>query len=910
VNEQLQWLIVGAPVGCVYALVAVGLVLTYKTSGVFNLGFSAQAFVSGAVFYVLVSDHDWPLWAGFVVSALVLSPLLGLLLDRGLFRYMRTAPWQVKLVTSLGLLIALPEITQAFIGQEALQAPPSVAPLFGFRAIGPAFPSVFGTDVSTNQLTTAIVTVVAVVFLGLLFRFTAIGLQMRAVVESPRMVELAGVNADRVSTSAWMLSSTLAGIAGVLLAPLYSAVDAQVYMLVIVAAIAAAAIGRFDSIPLTFVGGIALGIGERALPDIVNVGSDLAQDIRPSFPFIVLFVLLVAWPRLREKREERDPLAGVDPPPAAATPEFRSRRFLQISRRMELVSVAGFVAVMMTLVSQLWVIRLTDAFALAVIFLSITVVAGLGGQISLAQATFAAFGGFTLANLAKEQDVPVMLAMVIGALVAAACGALFVLLVDGPLAIVGRLLRRPFGRLSGLYLSLATLAFALMAERVIFAREEVSGARFGIDVARPGFAHSDRVWFLVVFGAFVVVAYIVSMIRKGTTGRYLAALRGSETAAESMGVNPTELRITMFALSAGIAGLGGGLWAIQQGTVEADSTYPALLGVVWVVLVMIIGSRTVTGALTAAVSLVVLQWLLETLGLPTELVFILFGLSAVTYARDAEGVLELQLRKGVLASFKQRALARRASALAAAGRLPRVYRPAWRAAGPVLAGPLLYTGYVLLRSLIEGHWVTVHSATLLVFIAPSVVFGLGWIVSTERTLRREGRLRDRRLLLALGALAGSLAGAGFYEWEWVPRASLADCVLVGVPAGFVAVAFFLLPAYVDQVARSRGWSTSPITWKQGRLPLAMLLLGGFLFFRTSVTDTSTTGFFADKGFPPEGWPVFIVVALIVASWVYWVWTVQLACNELTIGDPGLDDAAVAMTIGGAPMRLATTEGAP
>ena len=283
------------------------------------------------VFYVLVADHDWPLWAGFVTSVLVLSPLLGLLLDRGLFRYLRTASWQVKLVTALGLLIVLPEVTQAFVGQEALQAPPSVAPLFGFEAIGPAFPGLLGTDVSTNQMTTAFVAVIAVVLLVLLFRFTSIGLQMRAVVESPRMVELAGVNADRVSTSSWMLSSVLAGVAGVLLAPLYGAVDAQVYILLIVVAIAAAAIGRFSSIPLTLLGGIALGVGERALPDIVDVGSDLAQDIRPSFPFIVLFVLLVAWPRLRERREALDPLSGVDPPPAAATLEFRSQRFLKIS---------------------------------------------------------------------------------------------------------------------------------------------------------------------------------------------------------------------------------------------------------------------------------------------------------------------------------------------------------------------------------------------------------------------------------------------------------------------------------------------------------------------------------------------------------------------------------------------------
>ena len=100
-----------------------------------------------------------------------------------------------------------------------------------------------------------------------------------------------------------------------------------------------------------------------------------------------------------------------------------------------------------------------------------------------------------------------------------------------------------------------------------------------------------------------------------------------------------------------------------------------------------------------------------------------------------------------------------------------------------------------------------------------------------------------------------------------------------------------------------------MTWKQGRVPMAMLLFGAFMFFRTSVTDTTTTGFFADKGFPPEGWPVFIVAAIAVLTWVYWVWTVQVACNELTIGDEEFDHAAVAMASAGDAVRLANPEGA-
>ncbi len=242
-DDVVQWLIFGMPIGCVYALVATGLVLTYKTSGVFNLAFSAQAFASGAVFYQMVARDGHPLWLGFVVAVLIVGPLIGLILDRCLFRYMRTASWQVKLVTSLGLLLAMPEIVRAFFGYENGDAPPSVAVMLGMEQNGGGWsfwkhlgfnPSlgVFNLGdyyISADRMVTVVVTLLAVLLLGLLFRYTALGLQMRAVVESPRMVELAGVDSERVSMIAWMLSSLLAGLAGVLLAPLYFTLDPNIY---------------------------------------------------------------------------------------------------------------------------------------------------------------------------------------------------------------------------------------------------------------------------------------------------------------------------------------------------------------------------------------------------------------------------------------------------------------------------------------------------------------------------------------------------------------------------------------------------------------------------------------------------------------------------------------------------------
>ena len=126
-TDFFRALLQGMPAGAVYALVALGFVLTYKTSGVFNLAFAAQAYVSAAIFYAAVSQHHWSKWAGFVLAVVVAGPALGYLLDRFLFRHMRTAPTVVKLISGLGLLIGVPSIVQFFWpGQH--QNPPSLSP--------------------------------------------------------------------------------------------------------------------------------------------------------------------------------------------------------------------------------------------------------------------------------------------------------------------------------------------------------------------------------------------------------------------------------------------------------------------------------------------------------------------------------------------------------------------------------------------------------------------------------------------------------------------------------------------------------------------------------------------------------------------------------------------------------------
>ena len=353
-SQFLSYALPGIPYGCAYALMAAGLVLTYKASGVFNLAFGAQAYVSAIVFYVAVAD-GWPKWAAFVVAVVVLGPALGYALDRLLFQYARTAPPLVRLVPALGLLIAIPSVMQMIFGTSQRLAPPALAlnPDHVYFRIG----SVALTGV---ELLTTGVTVVVIAGLAVMFRSSVLGLRMRAVVESPRMTELAGIRADRVGTFAWMLSSLLAGLAGVLLAPIYAALDPSYFTALLVAAIAAAAVGGFASLPLTLVGGVALGVVQEVIGGYLPSGTVLSSGLRPAFPFAVLAVLLVARRSFRPAGQLGDPLAACDPPPASLKPPSHMTEVALGSRAFTGLLVVVFIVITLVLVPGNWEFALTQ----------------------------------------------------------------------------------------------------------------------------------------------------------------------------------------------------------------------------------------------------------------------------------------------------------------------------------------------------------------------------------------------------------------------------------------------------------------------------------------------------------------------------------------------------------------------
>lgn len=623
-NDVFGLMIGGLALGCVYALVATGVVLTYKTSAVFNLALGAQAFTAAAVMYSLRTSVGLPLIISFVLSVLVVGPLLGLGLYVALFRRLRNVPEAVRLVVALGVLILLPSVVQAlWFGRGLRGNPPAVVLEQGkVYAWGPV-------SIPADQLSAIFFTLLVVGGLVALFKYTNLGLQMRAVVESPRMVQLAGINADRVSMLSWMLSGTIAALAGVLLAPLFGSVAPNNYTVLLVAAIAAAVFGRLTSLPLTLVGGLALGFLQQLLSRVLPLDSVLAQGLRPSLPFVILFLLLLFWPGLRDRREVSDPLAGVDPPSSSIAGHVRAAT--DSSKVLPMTLACVVIVALCLLLPGIWMYRITGAIVLSTIFLSFTVLTGMAGQISLCQAAFAGAGAYGAAQLANHFNVPILVGLVAGGLIGLAVGVLISL---------------PTLGLRGIYLTLATLAFTLMVDQIVFPLEQVGGGPSGLEVPRPYWAglvdfSDDRAFFLLCVAAFAATAFVVWLVRRGTTGRFLDAIRGSETGAASIGINASRAKVVAFALSALIAGVGGVLMSSWQQRTSAGD-FGVGNSLLWALVVIVLGARTVKGALAGGFVLVLFPELLKAAGVPNPEIWqgVVFGLGAFVFVRHPEGIVD------------------------------------------------------------------------------------------------------------------------------------------------------------------------------------------------------------------------------------------------------------------------------
>lgn len=630
-EQLLGFAVPGIPYGCAYAVFAVGLVLTYQTTGVFNFGYGAQAYASAFVFAWLVDNHSWPTWAAFVCAVAVLGPGLGLVFDRFLFRRIPSTNTTAKIVTGLSLLVGIPALLPVVFGNGNLVGAPSVvfSPGTVYFHLGASVP------VNGTYLSAALFTVAMLVVLLLLLRATHLGLEMRAAAESSRLLELEGVDAPRVTATAWAVSGLMAGIAGVLLAPTEVTIQPQDYVTLMVAAIAAAACAGLRSMPVAALVGVLLGVVSLTAQGYLPTSSFWYSAVLPAFPFIVLVGALLFVPGLRTLGQATDPLSSVDPPLPPPVARVRGREIDRIVRAGFWVLLLAFVASMLTWMPPAWETVLNQGMAYSVVFLSVTFLTGIAGQLSLAQATLAGIAAFTAGQLASHLGLDFLGGAVLGALAAS--------VVAGLLALVSL-------RLRGLGLALMTLAAALLFDVAVFPAQAVSGGTGGLAL-EPRWLPLDllssngHAYFLLAFLVLVVCAGGVTLVQRGTTGRFLAAMRGSEVGAAGVGVNLAWQRVLAFALSGALAGVGGTLLAIQQ-TVIAPGEFNYQLSLAFVVIVVTTGVGTVEGAIQAGIGLVVLEQLLQYAPARLQgLAFVVFALGALTYAAHPEGIVEFEKRR-------------------------------------------------------------------------------------------------------------------------------------------------------------------------------------------------------------------------------------------------------------------------
>jgi branched-chain amino acid transport system permease protein len=653
-EQLLGFAVPGVPYGCAYAVFAVGLVLTYQTTGVFNFGYGAQAYASAFVFAWLVDDHAWPTWAAFLCAVGVLGPGLGLVFDRFLFRRIPSTNTTAKIVTGLSLLVGIPALLPVVLGNGNLVGAPSVVfnPATVYFHLGASVP------VNGTYLSAVLFTVAMLVVLVLLLRTTHLGLEMRAAAESSRLLALEGVDAPRVTATAWAVSGLMAGLAGVLLAPTEVTIQAQDYVTLMVAAIAAAACAALRSMPIAALVGVLIGVVSLTAQGYLPTSSFWYSAVLPAFPFIVLVGALLFVPGLRLLGQATDPLSSVDPPLPPPAARVRGREIDRIVRTGFWALLIAFVASMLTWMPPAWETVLNQGMAYSVVFLSVTLLTGTAGQLSLAQATLAGIAAFTAGQLSSHLGLDFLAGAVLGALAASSVAAL--------LACASL-------RLRGLGLALMTLAAALLFDVAVFPAQAVSGGTGGVTLQsrwlpRDLLSASGHAYFLLAFFVLVVCAGAVTLVQHGTIGRFLVAMRGSELGAAGVGVNLAWQRVLAFALSGALAGLGGTLLAIQQ-TVIAPGEFNYQLSLAFVVIVITTGVGTVEGAIQAGIGLVVVEQLLQYAPARMQgLTFVLFALGALTYAAHPEGIVELEKRRWTRRAERALMRRRRAPAPAVTGR--------------------------------------------------------------------------------------------------------------------------------------------------------------------------------------------------------------------------------------------------
>ncbi|MFJ3619180.1 ATP-binding cassette domain-containing protein [Streptomyces iakyrus] len=607
----------GLSVGSAAALTGIGLIVTYRATGVLNFAHGAIAMVCAYVLRQCVVEWGWPLWLGAVVTLLVLAPGLGVVLERFVFRPLAVLggdPAQT-LVASIGVFVLLVGGAALLWGQGARDDAPVLVP-----------------DEPWGQLAVVLVLAAGV---AAVVRRTRFGRELRAVVDDRRLAELGGIDADRVAATGWAFGSFTAGLTGVLLAP-YVRLDPYGLSLLVMEVVAVAVAARMRSLPVAVVVALGIGVAQSQLTRLHPSGwaEPLLQAVGTNLFVVALLVAALVLPGVGE----RDALPRTATARAATPP-------------------GAWVVVLVLFLLPLGLAgrdlhTSVQVPALAVILLSLVVVTGRGGQISLGQAAYAGLGALFTALLAAGRfpglpALPELAALGVSVVLVAPLG----LLTGWPA--IGR---------RGLALALATFAVGVGVSRFVFAQPYATA---GLSLGRPAGFDGDRAYYVLELLLLAVALLATHALRRGRTGRALAAMRDHERGAQAAGVRVPSLKLLAFVAGAALAALGGGMLGMGLRAFDAAAFDP-VRGLLWFAAVVVLGADSTLGALAAAALLVGLD-----AGTRGGVAAALIGVVAILVGRFPGGPYE------ALRTAAESLRPRRAPALTPAGaRAHRLLRPA------------------------------------------------------------------------------------------------------------------------------------------------------------------------------------------------------------------------------------------
>ncbi|MFI1381492.1 ABC transporter permease [Embleya sp. NPDC020886] len=598
----LELALAGLGVGAIAALAAVGMITSYRATGVFNLSFGALAMIVAYLVWQQVRVWGWPLWAAVLLDVGVVAPALGLVLERFVFRglHREGAGPARMLVASLGVFVLLVGIATLTWGTQARLDPPSIVPTGSVGLPG-------DTSVPTGTLVELGVVIAVAVLVAGVTRYTRFGVRLRAVVDRRALAELAGVPADRVAAAGWAFGSMLAGLTGVLLAP-HLRLDPYGLTLLVLETIGVAVVARLASLPVAIVAALAIGVGQSELSRLELDSWGLIQALQANLFVVVMLVALLVLPRMIE-------VGGSDGTRAATRLGTGRGESAPAGWWVPFVAVAA--APLALGAEHLRIAQQVPA--LAIVFVSLVMLTGYAGQISLGQAGFAGLGALFAGQLMGRQ-VPGLLALFLAALLVVP---------------VGLLTGWPAIRRRGLTLALTTFAVAAVVSRFVFAQP-----RFGTDAVldHPWPFEGERAFYALELACLGLVLLVIRRLHVSRLGRMLVAVRDHEGGAAAAGVDVASAKVFVFAVGAGVAALGGALLGMGGRAFDAAAFDP-VLGLVWFAAVVVFGVDSAAGAVLAA-GLVVALDAATTAGMST----IVVGALAVLLSRMPGGVPATVLR--------------------------------------------------------------------------------------------------------------------------------------------------------------------------------------------------------------------------------------------------------------------------